>query len=349
MQSDSPLVAGNHAQHSPPQHVPQEAAIRPPLLQFEHVTLLYGTVIGVNDLHLEIPRGAYALVGPNGAGKSTLIGLITGALKPTLGTVRVFGDNPQHSGAALRKIGLCPASDLLVHGVSARRWLRLQLRLSGMPPSAASQRVDEVIDMVGLSQARNRSIHTYSLGMRQRCKLAQAIAHDPELLILDEPFNGLDPVGRFQMSEMLSAWAKRGKSLLLASHVLHEVERITNSFMLIFGGRLLASGTAGELRRLLADLPQEIIVESPKRDALASRLSGQPWLRAMQRDSAPNRLILTVAQPLELYRQLAYWAHHEQLPIERVTGSDGDISTLFRLLVSKHRGEKAYQTPGVAS
>jgi ABC-2 type transport system ATP-binding protein len=326
-----------------------DPSTEPPLLHFDHVSLMYGTVMGVNDLHLDLPRGAYALVGPNGAGKSTLISLITGALRPTLGRLEVFGNDPRHSASTLQRIGLCPATDLLVHGVSAKQFIQLQLRLSGWSKSAAASRVDEVLELVGLTSSQHRPIHTYSLGMRQRCKLAQAIAHDPELLILDEPFNGLDPVGRFQMSELLIDWAQRGKSLLLASHVLHEVERITNSFLLIFGGRLLASGTAGELRRLLADLPQDVCLDSPDRDMLASKLGEQVWVRAVHRDPLPRRLVVTVEKPLELYAKLAEWSSDGSVHIERVTGTDGDISSLFRLLVSKHRGERAYQTAGASS
>jgi len=222
----------------------------------------------------------------------------------------------------------------------------LLLRMSGWSRITAKERALEVLEQVGLQYAKDRPINTYSLGMRQRCKLAQAIAHRPEFLILDEPFNGLDPVGRHQMTELLVQWAKSGKSLLLASHVLHEVERVTDSFMLIFGGRLLASGTAGELRRLLADLPQDIVVQSETRDRLAALLAEKPWIRAVYRDSVPNRLVLTVDRPMELYESLAQWASSGQVSIERITGSDGDISTLFRLLISRHRGERAYQTPG---
>lgn len=318
------------------------------LLKLEHASLLYGTVVGVNDLQLELPPGAYALVGPNGAGKSTLIGLLTGALRPTLGSVRVFGRDPNRSPQVLHKVGLCPTNDLLVQGVSARQWIQLQLAMSGWSISEAKSRSVEVLELVGLADALDRPIHTYSLGMRQRCKLAQSIAHRPDLLILDEPFNGLDPVGRFQIAEMLAAWVRSGKSLLYASHVLHEVERITDSFMLIFGGRLLASGTSGELRQLLADLPQIIVVESSQRDALASRLSIQPWLRSMRRDLDPKRLVLTVERPLELFRCLAQWSASGEILVERVTGSDGDISSLFRILVSRHRGEPLTAPSGVA-
>ena len=319
------------------------------LFEFRNLSLMYGTVIGVNDLQLTLPKGAYALIGPNGAGKSTLIGLITGALRPTLGSLRVLGENPYRTSNLQQRVGVCPATELLVHGVTSKQWLLLLLRMSGWTKRSAVERADQVLEEVGLAEARNRPIHTYSLGMRQRCKLAQAIAHGPELLILDEPFNGLDPIGRYQMSELLVQWAKSGKSLLLASHVLHEVERITDSFMLIFGGRLLASGTAGELRRLLADLPQDIIVQSETRDRLASLLAEKPWIRAVHRDSAPNRLVLTVDRPMELYDALAQWASTGQVSIQRISGSDGDISTLFRLLISRHRGERAYQKTGSPS
>ncbi len=309
------------------------------MIQLHHTTLLYGTVIGVNDFHIELPTGAYALVGPNGAGKSTLIGLVTGSLRPTLGHVRVFGIDPARDPSVLQRIGLCPASDLLVHGVNARQWLTLQLSLSGWTHQKARQRADDVLDIVGIDDARNRSIHTYSLGMRQRCKLAQAIANDPELLILDEPFNGLDPIGRHDMGLLLKEWASSGRSLLLASHVLHEVERITNSFMLIYGGRLLACGTSAELRHLLAGLPQEITLVTPTLDRLASLLSTQSWLRTLERNHDQRKLTISVEQPLELYRSLAQWSQQGDVVVEQLLGSDGDISALFHLLVSKHRGE----------
>lgn len=309
------------------------------MIQLDHATLLYGTVIGVNDFHLDIPAGAYALVGPNGAGKSTLIGLLTGALRPTLGRVCVFGQDPYRSSAVTQRIGLCPAADLLVQGATARQWLKLQLALSGWSSRIAAARSEQVLTAVGLQDAMDRPIHGYSLGMRQRCKLAQAIAHDPDLLILDEPFNGLDPVGRHHMGQFLKDWAASGRSLLLASHVLHEVEKITSSFLLIYGGRLLASGTAAELRHLLAGLPQEIQLQSSTADRLAEKLSAMPWLRSIERTVNRSTLRVSVENPLEMYRTLAQWISAGEVNLERISGAEGEISALFHLLVSKHRGE----------
>jgi ABC-2 type transport system ATP-binding protein len=314
------------------------------LICLSHVTRTYGRVIGVNDLDVTLPQGAYALVGPNGAGKSTLISLITGALKPTLGTVRVFGQDPVRHSSVLSQIGLCPASDILLPGVSAIQWIQQLLALSGWPPRAAAARTIEVLHVVGLDEANHRPISTFSLGMRQRCKLAQAIAHDPKLLILDEPFNGLDPVGRHEMTNMLIDWSKSGKSLLLASHVLHEVEQITDAFLLIYGGRLLASGTAGELRNMLADLPQDLWIVCSDVDRLSQRLTTEPWLNTIQIERENHRIRVSVSQPIELYQALARWSDEDGLEITELSGTDGDLSSLFRLLVSRHRGVRVGST-----
>ena len=310
------------------------------IIELTHTSRMYGNVIGVNDLNVELPKGAYGLVGPNGAGKSTLIGLLTGALRPTLGTVRVFGQDPYGNPAVLSQVGLCPASDILLPGVTARRWIEQMLALSGFAPREARLRTREVLEKVGIAEAMDRAINTYSLGMRQRCKLAQAIATEPQLLILDEPFNGLDPVGRHQMTELLVEWANRGRSLLLASHVLHEVEQVTDSFMLIYGGRLLASGTAGELRSMLADLPQELSIVSPQVRELAARLANEPWVESLRIEEADQKAVVAVHKPLELYAALAKWSG-EGLQIEQLLGAEGDMQTLFKLLVSRHRGSRA--------
>lgn len=315
------------------------------LLRMSHTTLLYGNVIGVNDIDVALPTGAYALIGPNGAGKSTMIGLLTGALRPTLGTVRVFGQDPSRTPSVMGRIGLCPATDILLHNVSARRWLELQLALSGWKHRNASARVRELLEQVDLVEAADRPLHTYSLGMRQRCKFAQAIAHDPELLILDEPFNGLDPVARHQLTQLLVNWRESGRSLIIANHVLHEAEKITDSFLLIYGGRLLASGTAGELHRLLSNLPQEFEIECNQVRLLASLLAGETWTRSLQLDWENNRIRLAIESPLEFYSALSRWSTDHNLQIERLLGADGDISQLFRLLVSKHRGEVFHANP----
>lgn len=316
-----------------------------PLIRLDHVTRLYGKVIGVNDLHVELPQGAYGLVGPNGAGKSTLIGLITGAIRPSIGTVEVFGCNPKQDTRVQHHIGLCPATDILLPGVTPRHWLNQLMGLSGWPPKAASKRTTELLEYVGLGKEIDRPMNTFSLGMRQRCKLAQAMADDPQFLILDEPFNGLDPIGRAEMTAMLKQWTQRGKSLLLASHVLHEVEQVTDSFLLIYGGRLLASGTAGELRQLLFELPQELTLLTPQPEQLASWLARYDWLESIRMDASRKRITVAVRHPTEFFHAIAE-AVHSGIVVEQLLGAEGDMSTLFRILIAHHRGTRIkYQLP----
>jgi len=217
------------------------------MIELRSVTKLYGSVIGINDVTMSLERKAYGLIGPNGSGKSTLLNLITGQLRPTLGSLQVLGCDPWNNRAMFRRIGVCPERDLLYHNVTGFRWVRYLLELNGFGRVEAARRAEAALDQVGLSEAMHRQMGGYSRGMRQRTKLAQALAHEPELLILDEPFNGLDPVGRRDMTEVLRRWIASGRGLLLASHILHEVEAVTDSFLMICNGRLLASGLAEEV------------------------------------------------------------------------------------------------------
>ena len=214
--------------------------------------------------------------------KTTLINLITGNLRPTIGHVRVYGANPWMNRSVLSKIGLCPASDLLCPSVTALEWVRYMLGLCGRKRTDTLQRARDVLTTVGMEHAMERPIGTYSLGMRQRTKIAQAIAHDPQWLILDEPFNGLDPVGRFDLSELIRTWGREGRGLILASHVLHEVEAACSLFLLIHGGRLLASGSSEEVQTMLVDFPQEIQIHGKELESLARELVSLPSVSSVR-------------------------------------------------------------------
>ncbi|WP_235935048.1 ABC transporter ATP-binding protein [Candidatus Laterigemmans baculatus] len=329
--------------HAPPATAPEPAVVPPadvppPVIELERITRLYGTVIGVNDMTLSLPSGAYGLVGPNGAGKTTLIGLITGLLRPSRGQVRIFGVDPCRHRHVLGRIGLCPASELLLPRTSARGWVVEMMMLQGYSPRAAAERAESALVRTGLKEVMHRPIETFSLGMRQRVKLAQAIAHEPDLLILDEPFNGLDPIGRFEMTELLQDWIGQGKTLILASHVLPEVEAVTDAFLLIYGGRLLASGTADELRELVAELPQQVTLYGRDVDRLAGRLADQPWVDSVR--LSPDRLTLRIEarRAGELYRNVTHWIGSDRLHVERMSGAEGELSALFSVLTRRHRG-----------
>ena len=307
------------------------------LIQLELVTKLYGRVIGVNDITLSLAPGAYGLLGPNGSGKSTLLNLITGQLRPTIGRILVFGESPHNNDRLFRKIGYCPSSEGLYASVSGFEWVRYLLELYGMSSSQAGTAAEGALELVGMTEAMHRDISGYSRGMRQRTKLAQAIAHEPVFLILDEPFNGLDPIARHEMTVALRGWIERGKSLLLASHILHEVESVTQSFLLICGGRLLASGTAEEVNELLVDLPNEITLRTNRPHDLAQRLIEHHVADSVHIDA--DRVTLSTRSPSQLLVELPSWTGDGQLEITEIRSADESLQALFNTLLQIHRGE----------
>jgi ABC-2 type transport system ATP-binding protein len=197
----------------------------------------------------------------------------------------------------------------------------------------------ESLEITGMTQNMHRPMGQYSLGMRQRTKIAQSIAHRPDLLILDEPYNGLDPVGRYEMTELLKTWTEEGKSLLFASHVLHEIEAITSSFLLIHGGRLLASGTSSEIEGILADTPQEVALIGRDAAKLIHRLAEEPWVESLQLLDERTQLRVALRDPTQLFDRLANWINEDGLQIDRFHTADGNLTALFESLLRHHRGE----------
>ncbi|HET6644792.1 MAG TPA: ABC transporter ATP-binding protein, partial [Fimbriimonadales bacterium] len=219
----------------------------------------YGQVIGLNDVTCNFGPGITALLGQNGAGKSTLIKLITGQLRPTTGDVLVDGRIPFANTGVAREIGYCPETDSFYEDMTGRQFVSLMARMSGIPSS--NEAANEAISVVKMTERADTRIAGYSKGMRQRIKLAQAIAHKPKVLILDEPLNGLDPVGRREMQELLTGLGRQGISIIISSHILHEVEQMTHSIVLLHRGRLLAVGDVRDIRGLIDKHPHRIRIE----------------------------------------------------------------------------------------
>ena len=315
-----------------------QTAQQVPLFELTNVSRLYGTVIGVNDITLSLPVGAYGLLGPNGAGKSTLLNLITGQLRPTLGRVQVLGTSPRNNPALLARIGYLPGSEGMYSNVSAIDWVTYLVELQGFSRRQARELADDALERVGMSKYSNREIAGYSRGMRQRTRLAQAIAHSPELLILDEPFSGLDPIGRHEMAEFLRQWIDQGHSLVMASHVLHEIEAITRDFLLISGGRLLASGSADTIHELIANVPREVTIGSDNPKLLASDLMISDLIDSVQ---LVNDAQMTVGSRsvLKLYEFLCTWAGTGKGEIFEIRSADDSLQEVFSSLLRIHRGE----------
>jgi ABC-2 type transport system ATP-binding protein len=308
------------------------------VIEIRHLTKLYGPVIGVNDVTVDLGAGAHGLLGPNGAGKTTFLGLITGQLRPTMGSVRVFGEPPFGNARVLRRIGFCPAADLGERAASATEWVTYLVRLSGFAPPAAAARAAAALEQVGLAAAARRPLATLSKGMRQRAKLAGAIAHDPDLLVLDEPFVGLDPVARHELVELVRGWA-RTRSLIVASHLLHEVETLDAGLAVILGGRLVASGTAAEIRDLVDAMPVELKVRTAAPRRFAEIACGIDGVDAVRIDG--DVVVVATRRPAAVLEEAVPRAVDEGLGVSELVPADRSLEGIFGRLVRLHRGVRS--------
>jgi ABC-2 type transport system ATP-binding protein len=309
------------------------------LVRARSLTKLYGIVIGVNDVHLDLEPGVWGVLGPNGSGKSTLFGLITGRLRPTEGSLEVLGERPWNRPALFRRVGVCPQEDAFYSFYSALEFVSALARLSGFSAKSARIRATEALERVGAGGFLHRPIATYSKGMRQRTKLAQALVHDPELLVLDEPLTGMDPVARKETVDLVRSLGRQGRSLLVSSHVLHEVEAMTDAFLLMHGGRVLATGTVDEIRSSLAETPHRLQVAVAPADArrLAARLFAELPVEGVELDEAAGEASIVTRDPEAVHEGLARIAVEEELAIRSIAARDDDLTAVFNYLVHRIR------------
>jgi len=300
----------------------------PPIATFQHAAKWYGHVIGLVDATVEIGPGVTGLLGPNGAGKSTFLKLLTGQLQPSQGTVRLLGVDPFAAPCVHADVGFLPEQDAFYEDMTGRRFVRFLAGLHG----CSHEKADEALARVGLAEAGNRRIRTYSKGMRQRVKLAQAIAHDPRVLILDEPLTGMDPVARRQMIDLMRDFERRGATVIVSSHILHEVEAMTDRVILLYQGRVRAVGTREEIRGLLDKHPHQIRIRSPRARDLARVFIDLPGVVAVRLDDGSVHVDTT--DPDAVYDRLPHCVLHDGLPVEGVEAEDMGLDAIFDYLVS---------------
>jgi ABC-2 type transport system ATP-binding protein len=250
--------------------------------------------------------------------------------------VRVFGERPAFNARVLRRIGYCPATDLTERSATPLEWVRYLVQLSGYTPAAALRRAEETLEQVGLGEASRRPLSTLSKGMRQRAKLAGAIAHDPDLLVLDEPFDGLDPVARYELVTLVRSWA-RSRSLLVASHLLHEVEALQAGLAVILGGRLVASGSVDEIRRLIDTLPSEVRVVSSAPRRLAEVACAFPEAESV-RFVGDDTLVIDTRSPSLVAQRVGDAAISAGILVRELVPGDRSLEGIFGRLVQLHRG-----------
>jgi len=244
------------------------------VLKADQLGRYYGQVVGLNELSTELSGGTVGLVGPNGAGKSTLLRLIAGEIRPSRGTIRVLGQDPFANRELYRQVGFCPQQDALYDDLTAFEIVRLLLRLGGFSAAESRRRAEEALERLSLTARMHDRVRTYSKGMRQRVRIAQAIAHGPRFLVLDEPMTGLDPLGRREVLELLRDLGAAGTHVLFSSHILYEVEHLTAEIVLLHRGRLLAQGDLGEVRALLSRHPRRVELFARRARDLARELIG---------------------------------------------------------------------------
>ncbi|MYE33058.1 MAG: ABC transporter ATP-binding protein [Chloroflexi bacterium] len=249
-------------------------------VEVQNVSRWYGDVVAVNDISFTLEPGITGLLGPNGAGKSTMLHMISGFLRPSVGVISVLGATSWRNPEMFRSVGLVPERESVYPFLGARAFAEASARLHGLPdPEDAAGRA---IARVELEDAQDRPMGGYSKGMRQRAKIAAALVHDPEVLVLDEPFNGTDPRQRLQLMEMLRRMASEGCTVLFSSHILEEVERLAENVLVIVNGRLAASGDFRQIRRLMTDRPHTFELRTSDNRALAAALVGLPHVSAVE-------------------------------------------------------------------
>jgi ABC-2 type transport system ATP-binding protein len=302
------------------------------VLTATHLSKWYGQVSGLNDVTVSVPTGITGLLGPNGAGKSTFMKLITGQLKPSKGEVRVLGEPIWDNPPLYRRIGFCPEQDAFYDRMTGLAWVSALARLAGMSNADADAASRRALGAVDLLDAADRKIGGYSKGMRQRVKLAQAIVHDPELLILDEPLSGMDPIMRRRTIRMIKEWARAGKSILVSSHILHEIEAMTSNILLINNGRILAEGNVHQIRDLIDEHPHSVFIRGADPRALARAFLVEDDVISLRFEG--DAVIVETARPDAFYARLtAMAASGEAGAIEEVTSPDDNLQAVFKYLV----------------
>ena len=304
------------------------------MIQFTHVSKWFGEVIAVNDVTFTLGPGVTALLGSNGAGKSTLMKLLTGQIRPSTGDVTVFGHSPFANPEVYKRLGYCPEIDAFPEHQTGRQFVNTMARFSGMSFGQARRRSEEVIQEVGMAERANRKLGGYSKGMRQRIKLAQAMLLDPDIVVLDEPLNGLDPVGRREFLAVLQGLADRGKTILVSSHILFEVEQMTRSILLLTQGQLLAQGDLGVIRRYLDRFPQRIRIDTTEPRRLAERLVALPYVLGVEMDARGTGLEVRTKEPDVFYDALGRIILEDGLPVGTFHSPDNDLESIFRYLTA---------------
>ncbi len=308
------------------------------MIVFEGVSKFYGEILGVNRVNLSIAPGITSLVGPNGSGKTTLMNLMTGLLRPTRGTISVLGTSPHDPEKLFRKVGYCSQFDSFPRGVTGREFIEFYLSVHGYARGEVRELTRAALERVGMQEAADRKVAGYSKGMRQRIRLAQSIAHNPSVLILDEPLNGLDPMARAEIIRLFRQLADEGLYLILSSHILHEVDMMSDSVILLHNGYVVAEGDVHGVRDEIVEQPMQILVRCDRPQFLAARLFEQEHTVEARIHEDGQGLFVKTRRPDDFYLSLNRLVTETGLRVESVAPADDDLSAVYQYLISSDGG-----------
>jgi len=307
------------------------------LIIFDNVSKFYGEILGVNRVNLEIPSGITSLVGPNGAGKSTLMNLMTGLLRPTRGKLTVLGIPTDQPEQLFRKVGYCSQFDSFPRGLTGREFITSFLMVSGLPRREADELTERALARVELLTAADRKIGAYSKGMRQRVRLAQSIAHQPSVLILDEPLNGLDPMVRAETIALFKQLAADGLYLIISSHILHEVDMMSDRVVLLNNGYVVAEGAIHGVRdEMDVEHPMQVLIRCNRPSVLAAHMFEKTDVVEARVHDDRQGLFVKTRNPDQFYLSLNEVVAQGEISVESITPVDDDLSAVYEYLIGAH-------------
>ena len=301
---------------------------------FENVSRFYGEVLGVNRVKLSIPPGITSLVGPNGSGKTTLMNLLCGLIQPTEGSISVLGVSTRQPEEMFKFVGYCTQVDRFPRSLTGREFIYYYLRCHGYSRSEADDLTATALERLDMTAASSRTVAGYSKGMKQRIKLAQAISHNPRVVILDEPLNGLDPMARAETIAMFRQWGEEGRHVIVSSHILHEVDQISDQVILLSHGYVVAEGDIQGVRQEVTDEPMKILVRCDRPAVLAARLFERG--EVVEGKLNDNRTLLVRTRDADrFYLHLNAVVLESDLVVETVAPADEDVNSLYQYLVGE--------------
>lgn len=310
--------------------------IRTPIIEARQLSRWYGIVMGLNNVTFEIHSGITGLVGPNGAGKSTLIQMITGQLQPSSGQLLVFGESPWNRPETLKKIGYCPEKESLPKDLKPLPWLTSLGLISGIHPSEVKDRAVALLRRVQLKEEHwKKRMGQFSKGMKQRVKLAQALIHQPRLLVLDEPMNGLDPMGRQEIANLMNSLKEEGTSILVSSHILHELETLCREILILSWGRVLASGSQKDIRTDMSQWSEQLNVRCSDPSSLVGKmLEDDALLGYLQDPDQPELVTLWIRDPSVFYTKWLEYVLASGVQLKEARSQSLSLNQLFDKVTS---------------